>query len=344
MIQGYWKNTVTIHFDRLIFPVCAIPTLQFKISVSAKPIKAQARQGKKGIVMARTIKGIEIITATNMVNPTENATKVRSLVEFKVYSTFESSLKKRLFSYEEKITECFPSTDLLTISEDLVKKALSDKAEDFLAIRKDYLEMVAKVAETGISSEEWGNLAPVDKINIELIAHQNVRTINLTESTLKDAGINFTGIKKIAENYLLNGNCQGAYNVLRPLIHNLLGGQDGQYFYGVKIRKSGITEKSVIGFLSSLVRDAAFLTKYDKKDKKRVVTGYDYSIAGNKTKIVKAVTGFMAVILHNETAEVIKPQPEEAPQPVQTETVEKSVEKPVKKSTRKSTKKSEKVA
>ena len=47
---GRWKNTVTIHFDRLIFPVGAIPTLQFKISVSAKPIKAQARHGKKGII------------------------------------------------------------------------------------------------------------------------------------------------------------------------------------------------------------------------------------------------------------------------------------------------------
>ena len=258
--------------------------------------------------MARTLKSIEIITASNMINPTENASKVRSLVEFKVYSTFEASLKKRLFSFEEKITECYPSTDILTISEDLVKKALSDKADDFLTVRKDYLEIVAKVAETGISSEEWGDLAPIDKINIELIARMNVRSINLSETTLKDSGINFTGIKKIAENYLLNGNCQGAYNVLRPLIHNLLGGQNGKYFYGVKIRKQGITEKSIIGFLSSLVRDAAFITKYDKKDKKRIVTGYDYSIAGNKTKIVKAVTGFMAVILHNETAEVIKPQ------------------------------------
>lgn len=292
--------------------------------------------------MARTIKSIEIITASNMVNPTKNASKVRSLVEFKVYSTSEASLKKRLFSFEEKITECYPSSDILTISEDLVKKALSDKAEDFLTIRKDYLEIVAKVAETGITPEEWADLAPIDKINIELIAHQNVRSINLSESTLNDAGCNFTGIKKIAENYLLNGNCQGAYNTLRPLIHNLLGGQDGQYFYGVKIRKTGITEKSIIGFLSSLVRDAAFITKYDKKDKKRVVTGYDYSIAGNKTKIVKSVTAFMAVILHNETIEVIKPQSEEEPQSVQTETVEKSAEKPEKKSTRKSGKKSDK--
>ena len=294
--------------------------------------------------MARTIKSIEIITAGTMVNPVENASKVRFLVEFKVYSTSEASLKKRLFSFEEKIAECFPSSDILTISEDLVKKALSDKADDFLTIREDYLEVSAKVAETGISSEEWSNLTPVDKINIELIAHQNVRSINLSESTLNNAGCNFTGIKKIAEGYLLNGNCQGAYNVLRPLIHNLLGGQNGKYFYGVKIRKSGITEKSVIGFLSSLVRDAAFLTKYDKKDKKRVVTGYDYSIAGNQTKIVKAVTGFMAVILHNETAEVIKPQSEETPEPqsVQVETMEKPVEKPAKKSTRKSGKKSDK--
>lgn len=294
----------------------------------------------------RVIKGIEIITACNMVNPSENAEKVRSLAEFKVYSTFESFLKKRLFSFEEKITECYPSTDLLTISEDLVKKALSDKAEDFLAIRKDYLEMVVKVAETGVSSEEWGDLAPIDKINIELIAHMNVRSINLSENTLKDSGINFTGIKKIAENYLLNGNCQGAYNVLRPLIHNLLGGQNGQYFYGVKIRKSGITEKSVIGFLSSLVRDAAFLTKYDKKDKKRVVTGYDYSIAGNKTKIVKAVTGFMAVILHNDSVEVLKPSTEET-QPTEEKglvvTPEGGITKKstVKRSTRKSTKKQE---
>ena len=55
----------------------------------------------------RAIKGIEIITACNMVNPSENAEKVRSLAEFKVYSTFESFLKKRLFSFEEKITECY---------------------------------------------------------------------------------------------------------------------------------------------------------------------------------------------------------------------------------------------
>lgn len=288
----------------------------------------------------RTIKSIEIITASNMIDPENNASKVRSLVEFKVYSTSEASLKKRLFSFDEKITECFPSTDIFTISEDLVKKALSDKADDFLAIRKDYLEMVAKVAETGITSEEWGNLAPVDKVNIEFLAHMNVSSINLTESTLLDAGCNFVGIKKIAETFLISGNTQGAYNVLRPLIHNLLSSKDGKYFYGVKIRKSGIEEKSVNGFLSSLVRDAAFLTKYDKKDKKRIVTGYDYSIAGNKNKIMKSITGFMAVILHNETIEVLKPFTEETIQPVQAEKVEKSAEKPVKKSTRKSSKKS----
>lgn len=284
----------------------------------------------------RKINAIEIITCKNMINPNENASKVRSLVEFQIYTALETATKNSMNKAIEKLAECYPGMDYMTINEELLTRALgTDSAETFKNQRNDLLEIREKISETGITGEEWEALTPVDKINVTLISHQNARFINLTEPILKDADIDLTGIKRVAENWLENNNINGCFLVLRPIIHKMLGQKNGKYFYGLKIRNSGIENKEVVGFCSQLVKDAHYII--ERKNKERCVTGYNYSLNTNASKIHSALTGFLGVVASNKSVEVIKPvETEEAPQPVQ----EKSAEKPVKKSTRKSSKKS----
>lgn len=293
----------------------------------------------------RNIKAIEIVTCKNMINPSENANKVRSLVTFQIYTALETATKNSMSKAIELLTEAFPGMDYMTITDDRLVKALgAESAETFKSQRDDLSEIRAKISDTGVTGEEWEELAPVDKINITLISHQNARYINLTAPILKDAGVDLTGIKRVAEGYLENNNINGCFLVLKPIIHKMLGQKNGKYFYGLKVRNSGIENKEVVGFCSQLVKDAHFTI--ERKNKERCITGYNYSLNTNAGKIQSALTGFLGVVATNKSVEVMKPveTTEETTQPVQTATVEKSAEKPAKKTTRKSAKKGEKVA
>ena len=295
----------------------------------------------------RKIKSIEIVTCKNMINPSENSDKVRSLVVFQIYTALETSTKASMSKSINVLTEAFPGMDYMTINEELLVKALgSEVADIFKGQRDEILEIREKISETGVTGEEWEALTPVDKINITLISHQNARFINLTKPVLKDADVDLAGIKRVAENWLENNNINGCFLVLKPIIHKMLGQKNGKYFYGLKVRNSGIENKEVVGFCSQLVKDAHFTV--ERKNKERCITGYNYSLNTNAGKIQSALTGFLGVVATNKSVEVMKPveTTEEIPQPAPFEatlvaTPEGGITR--KKSTRKS-KKSEKVA
>ena len=253
---------------------------------------------------------IEIqIHATNMIAPETNATMVRSLVEFQVYTTLETQTKSLMTSGSEDLEAAYPGCDVLSLPDDKVKIALGDKATRFLSLRTDLLEYQAKVASTGITSEAWDALPPSDKINVTLLSHENLHSINISALMFKEAEVDLSKIKGVAENWLLHNNTNGVKLVLRPIIHRLLGSQ-GKYFYALKIRNSDIPDKSLTGFCSQLVKDARFII--ERKNKQRTITGYDYSLNTNAGKVRSAITGFLAVIASGKSVEVVKPEQEVA--------------------------------
>lgn len=251
---------------------------------------------------------IEIsIHSNNMIDPENNANVVRSLVEFQVYTTLESQTKSLMVSGSEDLESAYPGCDVLSLPEDKIKIALGDKATRFLSLRADLLEYQDKISGTGITSEVWDALSPSDKINITLLSHENLHSINISALMFQEAEVDLIRIKGVAENWLLHNNTNGVKLVLRPIIHRLLG-TEGKYFYALKIRNSDIPNESLTGFCSQLVKDARFII--ERKNKLRTITGYNYSLNTNAGKVRTALTGFLAVVASGNSVEVVKPNEE----------------------------------
>ena len=64
------------------------------------------------------------IHSNNMIAPETNASVVRSLVEFQVYTTLESQTKSLMISGSEDLEAAFPGCDVLSLPDDKVKIAL----------------------------------------------------------------------------------------------------------------------------------------------------------------------------------------------------------------------------
>lgn len=251
---------------------------------------------------------IEItIHSNNMKTPENNANVVRSLVEFQVYTTLESQTKSLMVSGSEDLEKAYPGCDVLSLPDEKIKIALGDKSTRFLSLRADLLEYQAKVASTGITSDVWDALSATDKINVTLLSHENLQSINISALMFQEAEVDLSKIKGVAENWLLHNNTNGIKLVLRPIIHRLLG-TEGKYFYALKIKNSDISCESLTGFCSQLVKDARFII--ERKNKQRTITGYNYSLNTNAGKVRSALTGFLAVVASGNSVEVVKPDTE----------------------------------
>ena len=136
---------------------------------------------------------IEItIHSNNMRNPENNASMVRSLVEFQVYTTLEAQTKSLMTSGSEDLESAYPGCDVLSLPDEKIKVALGDKATRFLSLRADLLEYQEKISGTGITSEVWDALSPSDKINITLLSHENLHSINISALMFQEAEVDMT--------------------------------------------------------------------------------------------------------------------------------------------------------
>lgn len=270
-------------------------------------------------------------------------TDIMNYITMLVRSMECQSLKSGMKTALESITTAHPEyTDRIPVSSNtddlaIIQQVLGVSADTFTESLKLYEVAQSEILSTGVTKEDFASLKKADRMFLTLIAHMNCRAVNFSyEEISKDEIIKF---KDNIINFRKDCKISDLKSRLQAMFNSLVS-EEGDMFYGLKVRKSNLATDTIVQAVG-LTSGKAKLNK-DKDD-------YSFSNKFSKLNLLQILSDYFGVVCYGKSneVEVIKPQSQEAPvetQPVQSETVEKSTEKPAKKSTRKSAKKGEKVA
>ena len=219
---------------------------------------------------------------------------------------------KKSFKDGKKILEDeYLNIDVLTCEESIINNSLKSDAGQFIKDREE-IKALQKECDACISLDKVTALRPTDRAHIALMAHMIYKNV-----TLETVGINIfneeeggVDISKPISNYYNKSNSlKELKNSLRPVFNRLFG-EEGDYFYAIKTKRTDLEDKDLKNFLAIFGGDAKRQTV--KKGKEVIYKDCQWidKSADKKTQIT-AFTRLCAVILDNASKHsVVKPEEE----------------------------------
>lgn len=217
--------------------------------------------------------------------------------------------KKSYKDGKKALEDAHADIDVLTCEADIVNKTLGNDAGQFIKDREEIIALKDEVA-TLLPIDSVTSLCPTDRVHITLMAHAIYKNVQL-DADIFDTEKGGVDISKAVQAYYTNGSMKALKDALRPVFNKLIG-SEGDYFYGIKTKKSDFTDKDLRNFLASFGGSAKREQTKTKKDGVEVVKFSDFNYtdkSGNKKVQISAFTTLCAVVLDNASKhEVIKPE------------------------------------
>lgn len=232
---------------------------------------------------------------------------VRSLVR---NTELTKAMDKKSFKDGKKAIEsAHAEIDPMTCNETVIYEVLKTDGGQFIKDRNEVLALRSEVADC-IPLDKVTSLCPNDRVHVTLMAHEIYKTVQLDPDIFNSekGGID---ISKCIKMYYSKGSLKDLKNNLTAVFNKLLG-SEGDYFHGIKIRKSSFEDIDLRNFLANF---GGMAKKSETKGKDKA--GQDVKIYGdfnyidkseNRKVQIAAFTTLCAVILDNASKhEVIKP-------------------------------------
>ena len=266
---------------------------------------------------------------------------VKSVVRHK---ELEVALEKKAIRDAKEVYEsAHPGKDVMVATEEDCRTALGVDFGEFWKARKE-VEDLTEECDNCLSLDNYTSLSNTDKVHIVLIAHTIYNRVMLTSDIFdtEKGGANIS--EPIKKFYTGKGTIKAMKDLLRPVFHKLLG-EEGEYFYSIKVKNSDFSDTDIKHFLANF----GGVPKREVKGSEK--KGYSYGAytwidkSNDKKVQLKAFTDLCAVILDNSDKHtVVKPEKTESEYTVAgaKTTTEVEAETEQKKSEKKSAKKSEK--
>ena len=199
--------------------------------------------------------------------------------------------------------------DVLTCSKDMVNASLGNDAGQFLKDRDEVIALQKECANL-LPMDKITALCQTDRVHITLMAHAIYKNCQL-DIDLFDTEKGGVDISKAVQEYYNKGSMKTLKDSLRPVFNKIIG-EEGDFFYGIKIKKSDFAEKDLRNFLALFGGTAKRDCVKSKKDGVETVTFKDFNYvdkSGNKKVQISAFTTLCAVVLDNASKhDVIKPE------------------------------------
>lgn len=196
---------------------------------------------------------------------------VRALIR---NAELEKILKKRMFKdAQNELMNAHIGIDVMTCDEKTIYQVLKRKAENYIEDRKQVI-MLKKECQVLPSSNDIEALSLTDQIHLTLIAHTLCKTINLSEHLLEIAKIPLP-LYEWPEKFRANSNGK---KIINSCCYKMLK-NEGNLFYGIKIRKGCLKEENIKYLL--------FLLKFEK----------------NRNKHYQILTDYFCELLYNSDSE-----------------------------------------
>ena len=155
-----------------------------------------------------------------------------------------------------------------------------------------------------MTKEDFQNLKKADRMFLTILAHMNCRAVNFSYEEIskdelakfKDNIINFRKDCKISD---LKSRLQAMFNSLVS--------EEGEMFYGLKVRKSNLATDTIVQAVGLTSGKARF-----NKDK----DNYSFSNRFSKLNLLQILSDYFGVVCYGKSneVEVIKPQPQTTPE------------------------------
>ena len=264
---------------------------------------------------------------------------VKSVVRHK---ELEVALEKKAIRDAKEVYEmAHPGKDVMTATEEDCRVSLGVDFGEFWKARKE-VEALTEECDNCLSLDNYTSLSNTDKVHIILMAHTIYNRVQLS-ADIFDTGNGGADISEpIKKFYTGKGTIKAMKDLLRPVFYKLLG-EEGQYFYGIKVKNSDFSDNDIKNFLANF----GGMSKREIKGSEK--KGYSYGVytwidkSNDKKVQLKAFTDLCAVILDNSDKHtVVKPEKTESDFEKAGAKTTAEVEAEQKKSEKKSAKKSEK--
>lgn len=264
---------------------------------------------------------------------------VKSVVRHK---ELDVVLEKKIIRDAKKAYDtAHPGKDVMIATEEDCKIALGEDFGEFWKARKE-VEALTEECENCLSMDLYTALPATDKVHITLIAHTIYNRVLLTADIFdtEKGGANISD--PINKFYTGKGTIKAMKDLLRPVFYKLLG-EEGEYFYAIKVKNSDFSDNDIKHFLANF----GGMPKREIKGSEK--KGYSYGAytwidkSNDKKVQLKAFTDLCAVVLDNSDKHtVVKPEKTESEYTVAGAKTVAEVEAEQKKAEKKSAKKSEK--
>lgn len=184
-------------------------------------------------------------------------------------------LKKRSFrDGQNELWNSHADIDAMTCDEDVVYQVLKAKASQYIEDRKNVV-LLKKICRELPALKEINELCVTDKMHLILIAHELCPSINFAVSFFEYADV-VMAFDKWSRRFFFNSKGMSYFKDCLRSIFFKLAGQEGNLFYGIKIRRSNLHDMDIMEFVISILKEK------------------------NRIKQCKIFTEFSAHILYNK--------------------------------------------
>lgn len=222
---------------------------------------------------------------------------VKTLVRHK---ELEKALDKKSYKDGKKALEdAHPNINVLTCDKSIINTTLSVDAGQFIKDREEVIALRAECDDC-LPLDMVTSMCPVDRVHITLMAHAVYKSV-LLDNDIFDIEKGGVDIAPVIKKYFASGQLKGVKDSLRPVFNKLLG-SDGQYFYGIKTKKSDFEESDLRNFVSAFGASARRESKKVKKNGETITVYSDFNYvdkSDNKKLQVSAFTDLCTVVLDN---------------------------------------------
>lgn len=234
---------------------------------------------------------------------------VKSVVRHK---ELEVALEKKAIRDAKEVYEmAHPGKDVMVASEEDCRVTLGVEFGEFWKARKE-VEALTEECDNCLSLDNYTSLSNTDRVHIVLIAHAIYNRVLLTSDIFdtEKGGANIS--EPIKKFYTGKGTIKAMKDLLRPVFHKLLG-EEGEYFYSIKVKNSDFSDTDIKHFLANF----GGVPKREVKGSKE--RGYSYGAytwidkSNDKKVQLKAFTDLCAIVLDNSDKHtVVKPEKTES--------------------------------
>lgn len=219
-------------------------------------------------------------------------------------------IEEKIADEKHQIEESYVDVNALTCDETLIRQVLKESTDDFIKNRKEVLALRDECANC-LPLENVTSLTQTDRIHIILLAHMIYPKVVLDADFFDPEKENSVDFTKSVNAFFKNGAVNSELKSNMQACFSRLLGAEGEYFYGLKPKKSDFEKSDIIHFLTRFSARAKRTCTKDKQTKALTWGDYKYRTKTDKKKQQTAFTEFCAVIVDNASKHiVIKPEPE----------------------------------